>query len=202
MDTYFPNVPTIMFTLVQFIFHDSTALIYRDLVLYDNYLMFYFMLFFLFVSVALMNLVTAVVIEGSMAQQEKDKAVEDAYTKEMQRMLLPKMIKIFQELDKDGSGELSFKEFSEAPQDVQDQMSVLMDASLIEDLFDIMDDDGTGTVSMTEFFDGLTQSVVSNVPIEHLRILKKLDRCLQKENVGNELLGQVIDELQKPHRRR
>jgi hypothetical protein len=152
--------------------------------------------------VALMNLVTAVVIEGSMAQQEKDKAVEDAYTKEMQRMLLPKMIKIFQELDKDGSGELSFKEFSEAPQDVQDQMSVLMDASLIEDLFDIMDDDGTGTVSMEEFFDGLTQSVVSNVPIEHLRILKKLDRCLQKENVGNELLGQVIDELQKPHRRR
>ena len=117
--------------------------------------------------------------------------------KEMQREILPKMVKIFEELDEDGSGELSYQEFVQAPQGVQDEMHVLMEPGELEDLFDIMDEDGTGSVSHEEFFNGLILALVSNVPMEQLRIFKKLDRCLQAEDAGNAMLRQVIEEIQK-----
>ena len=76
-------------------------------------------------------------------------------------------------------------------------MHVLMEPSELEDLFDIMDEDGTGSVSHEEFFNGLTLALVSNVPIEQLRIFKKLDRCLRTEESVYIMSKQVMQDTQK-----
>jgi hypothetical protein len=110
VDKYFPDVFTVMLTLVRFVFHDSTSEIYRPLVLYDRSLVLYFMVFFLFVSIALMNLVTAVILEENIEQRNRDAELHNVLQKEMKRELLPKMVKIFEDLDADKSGELTFEE--------------------------------------------------------------------------------------------
>merc|ERR1719213_393050 len=99
----------------------------------------------------------------------------------MKRELLPKMVKIFEDLDADKSGELTFEELLDAPQSVKDEMNVLIEVEDLGELFDIMDEDGTGTVSMEEFFECLTKMAISNVPIDQLRVLKKIDRCIRSE---------------------
>ena len=195
IDKYFSDVLTLMFTLVQFVFHDSTAKIYRGLVLHDKSLICYFMLFFLFVSVALMNLVTAVVLEGSMDQHNRDIEVNNAYKKEMQKELLPRMARIFEDLDADHSGEISMEELLGAPKHVKDELSVIIKTTELEELFEIMDEDGTGTVSMDEFFECLSRTVIADVSIDQLRVIKKLDRCIRSEDEMNDSLGQVREEL-------
>merc|ERR1719443_78537 len=62
---YFSSVTVIMLTLVQFITMDSIGSIYTPIVHKSPYLVTYFMIFLIVVSVSLMNLVTAVIVEGA-----------------------------------------------------------------------------------------------------------------------------------------
>ena len=105
------------------------------------------------------------------------------------------MVRIFEELDTDGSGELTFQELLDAPQNVKDEMNVLININELEDLFEIMDEDGTGTVSMDEFFECLSRTVIADVSIDQLRVIKKLDRCIRSEDEMTDSLKQIREEL-------
>jgi hypothetical protein len=78
---------------------------------------------------------------------------------------------------------------------VKDEMNVLIEVQDLGELFDIMDEDGTGTVSMEEFFECLTKMAISNVPIDQLRVLKKIDRCIRSEDEMTDSLKQIREEL-------
>merc|ERR1719316_2376548 len=84
---YFSSVTVIMLTLVQFITMDSIGSIYTPIVHRRPYLIMYFVFFLIVVSVSLMNLVTAVIVEGAIEQGKQDKEVQKAY--DNKRMAAP-----------------------------------------------------------------------------------------------------------------
>merc|ERR1712098_828694 len=97
-----------MVTLCQLVTFDSVGQIYRPMMTGDGpglkklYCGFYFGLFMLFVSVALMNLVTAVMVEGSIEQAKQDKDAMRLYEAARVGSILPRLREMFDLLDSDG----------------------------------------------------------------------------------------------------
>ncbi|CAE8648393.1 unnamed protein product, partial [Polarella glacialis] len=104
-----------MVTLVQFISCDSVASVYHPLVIHKPVLVIYFGLIIMFVPIALMNLVTAVLVEGAMEQAQQDKDVEKADLKQKVMADLPHLFAVFDELDADGSGFITREEMEQVP---------------------------------------------------------------------------------------
>merc|ERR1719399_135750 len=73
VDTFWCDIPTSMLTLVSFVNLDSISSMYVPMIKKDITLVFYFMPFILVVSIALMNLVTAVIVEGAIEQAHADR---------------------------------------------------------------------------------------------------------------------------------
>merc|ERR1719323_1796079 len=70
---WFPDLASIMLTLLQFVCLDSVGAIYRPLVAKQYHLVFYFVSIILVVPIVLMNLVTAVIVESAIEQAGQDK---------------------------------------------------------------------------------------------------------------------------------
>merc|ERR1719443_2805480 len=93
-----------MMTLIQFITLDSIGHIYTPLCHKQPYLIMYFVIFIILVSVSLMNLVTAVLTQGAIEQRKQDTEVFKAYEHQRVMKLVPYFKNLFHELDEDGSG--------------------------------------------------------------------------------------------------
>merc|ERR1719419_1028970 len=93
-----------MLTLLQFVSLDSIAAVYFPLIKEKWYLVFYFGPIMLLVSISLMNLVTATIVEHAMQQAKDDK---DAYRQaqvQKVRDLTPIFRSFFHMLDQDSDG--------------------------------------------------------------------------------------------------
>merc|ERR1719197_2267046 len=112
-----------MLTLVQFLTLDSIGTIYAPMIMVEPSLVLYFVTFLLVCSIAMMNLVTAVIVQGSLEQAEADKEVEAAYKKQAMVKLMPTIRAAFLELDDDGSGEVTVDEVMAAPDDVKQELA-------------------------------------------------------------------------------
>merc|ERR1712226_991594 len=66
------SIPKIMLTLVQIVNLDSAAAMYTPMITYDWKLVPFFLAFWLVVSITLMNLVTATIVEGALKAAEAD----------------------------------------------------------------------------------------------------------------------------------
>jgi len=76
IDEYFSSIDTVMVTFVQFVTVDSVSSIYWPLVKNRRYLFFYFGLVIVVVSIVLMNLVTANLVETAIARSKRDEEME------------------------------------------------------------------------------------------------------------------------------
>ena len=88
-----------MITLSQFVTQDSIAAIYSPLIKARPVLVLYFLALLFIVSIALMNLVTAVLVEGALehARQEKEphgtaSGAQKAFTRDLGRGVCPKFL--------------------------------------------------------------------------------------------------------------
>ena len=72
VEKYFPDLLHTMVSLVQFVSADSMAQIYWPLVEKEGLLMIYIGAVILVVSVVLMNLITAVVVNGAAQSASED----------------------------------------------------------------------------------------------------------------------------------
>merc|ERR1719469_1764533 len=72
--TFFRSIPISMLTLVQFVCVDSIGNIYKPLIEKNPLLMTpYFVVLILVISIVLMNLVTAIIVNGALEQAADDK---------------------------------------------------------------------------------------------------------------------------------
>eukprot|EP00929_Paragymnodinium_shiwhaense_P060790 TRINITY_DN30344_c0_g2_i1.p1 TRINITY_DN30344_c0_g2~~TRINITY_DN30344_c0_g2_i1.p1 ORF type:complete len:709 (+),score=112.08 TRINITY_DN30344_c0_g2_i1:49-2127(+) len=156
---HFGSMQVAMLTLLQVLTLDSISAVYRPLILEGGNKSWlaavYFILYILVVSIALMNLVTAVMVEGATQQAFEDKEFKDKYEEEQRRKMFPAMRHVFQTLDLDGDGEVSLAELSCADEDLQETLRGLTGSWSWNpfDLFTLMDTDCDGIVRVEEFLE-------------------------------------------------
>eukprot|EP00930_Biecheleria_cincta_P028971 TRINITY_DN20164_c0_g1_i1.p1 TRINITY_DN20164_c0_g1~~TRINITY_DN20164_c0_g1_i1.p1 ORF type:complete len:564 (-),score=86.41 TRINITY_DN20164_c0_g1_i1:21-1481(-) len=182
---YFPNLEVSMLTLLRFVFFDNTFEIYEPMLMRNPWLAILFALFLLIVSIAMMNLVTAVIVEGAIEQGKQDKEVEQEHKKQLIKSMIPALTAMFYEMDEDGNGTLTFEELQRCGDDLQDELMMNMKAESLEELFDMIDVDGSGEVEIDEFCIGVSKIASSDQPVEFIRILKQLhglSLAVEKQN--------------------
>ncbi|CAD7956622.1 unnamed protein product [Amoebophrya sp. A25] len=175
MNTEFRDVPAVMLTLFGFATLDSVNRIYAPMIKVQPFLIFYFMPFILIVSIAMMNLVTAVLVENALESSKNDKEMNAVYAKIKLEAMMPEIKKMFNTLDADGSGEISKEELI-GGLDANPMMKMELQHFLGNQdplhLFDILDVDGDGEIGISEFCDYLLERVTSEAPVEVTRVAK------------------------------
>merc|ERR1712008_254218 len=105
-----------MLSLLQFVSMDSISSLYFPLILEDPGLMFYFIPFILIVSVSLMNLVTAVIIEGAIEQGNQDREVMARYKQHSFKQMQPHLRQMFKDIDMNSDNSITREELLQAPE--------------------------------------------------------------------------------------
>lgn len=190
---YFGNLGKTVMTLMQFVTMDSLATIYFPLIVEEPLLLCFFLPILIFVSIGLMNLVTAALVENAMehaAQQAED---EKVVLKKKVRGAMPSLLKIFHTIDKDNSGMITRDELQNVPMDIlPPKVLAAVCVDNWEELFEYLDIDGTGSLSQVEFVEGLLNLCLLDMPIATIQTLKLLQ--LIRASVS-----QIQSKLQAPH---
>ena len=121
-----------------------------------------------------MNLVTAVIVEGSLDQASADKEVNSAYKAAEMKKLIPQIKELFIKMDADQSGELELDEVLNADIETQEELAKVMEMDDLQELFEILDIDSSGSLGIDEFVEGITKLITSDAPKETLRMQKSL----------------------------
>eukprot|EP00930_Biecheleria_cincta_P045090 TRINITY_DN31078_c0_g1_i1.p1 TRINITY_DN31078_c0_g1~~TRINITY_DN31078_c0_g1_i1.p1 ORF type:complete len:616 (-),score=106.99 TRINITY_DN31078_c0_g1_i1:3-1850(-) len=175
VEQHFSSLPATLLTFLQFISLDSCAAIYSPLIKRNPALILYFLAVMFVVPIALMNLVTAVLVEGALENAEADKQLHASEMHEVLIDALPKLEQIFQTMDDDGDGMLTQMEVRNIPSEmIPEELFKQGSVSSMEDLFLMLDVDGRGWLLKDEFLDGLISVLVMNVPIQTVQTLKLL----------------------------
>eukprot|EP00439_Symbiodinium_sp_Y106_P063591 s1452_g9.t2 len=120
------------------------------------------------------NLVTAVLVEGALSHASADREVEKLDLREKLQKQMPRLLTIFGEIDKDGSGTLTMEEMSH-------ELRAKTNISSMHDVFEMLDVDGGGELTREEFVDGLLNLFLHDVPatsVQTLRLLRSVDNKL------------------------
>jgi len=188
VDNNFASLSGTMITLMQFVTLDSISSIYCPLVREFPGLLLYFLPIILIVSISLMNMVTAVLVESALTQANNDREVQKYIAIKKTREERPIFQALFKQLDKDGNQSIELSELSKL--DLADFPPLFRQAfqdfkfeSVLE-MFEILDCDVSGSIMEEEFVDGflnLSLAEFQQVPPELILILK-LSRAMGRKN--------------------
>lgn len=174
VDDYFSSVQVTMLTLVQFVCLDGVSGIYKPLIERDMFLAPYLLGCILVIGIVLMNLITAVIVNGALERAGEDREVIRAGAQAKKKKLIWNLRKMFKRLDCDNSGQVTLDEIANL---TDDDKAMLYNALTITDpseVFAALDVNGGGSLDIDEFCDGIWQLAISNAPIEIKRIEKQV----------------------------
>lgn len=133
------------------------AMYYEALVPLSWYYPASFLLFILFAMFAVVNIVTGVFVESALQANLKDKDIVVQEEIQAKRKYLISMREIFEEMDEDGKGTISQREFEAKLQDERVIMyfhALKLDVSDAATLFQLLDYDNSDEVGIDEFLEG------------------------------------------------
>jgi hypothetical protein len=173
INTHWDSLPKTMLTLFQFI-PWPLASIFLPMCRHKPHLFMFFCSYLLLVSVCLMNLVTAVIVERSLTQAAQDKHIAKLHRASIVDKLMPKYKAMFKDLDTDGDGKITLEEFGACDDAVRDELCELFNTEDFIELFEMLDADGGGTVTIDEFCDEMVKLSTTVESVEHLRTMKQM----------------------------
>mmetsp|Transcript_41553 Transcript_41553/g.96734 ORF Transcript_41553/g.96734 Transcript_41553/m.96734 type:complete len:575 (+) Transcript_41553:68-1792(+) len=165
-------------TFLQFATLDSIAGVYYPLIMVKPELFCFFAPMLIFISIGLMNLVTAVLVENALEQSAEQAEADKKELQESLKRAIPALIDVFNDLDEDHNGMLTYEELQNVfledfvPRRLMDSIHV----ETMADFFQYLDVDASGEVSQTEFVEGLLHFYLQDVPIWTIQTLKLLKR--------------------------
>lgn len=171
----FGTLPQAMFTLLQVMTLDSWTFICRPMMKKVGWVALFYIALILLIVMVLLNLITAVIVENAFAIVQED---EEAALKEKEKQKEEEIEKfglMFHEMDTDGNGTLSYKEFiaaSETPAVITKLKALEIEKNELDELWDLLDD-GHDAVTIDEFCEGL-RKVQSEVKA------KEIMECIRK----------------------
>jgi len=176
VNTYFSSLPTTILFLVQFVTMDSIAAVYMPLVKAKPLLALYFAALLLVVSIALMNMVLANIVEQALHSAHSDKELESKVRRQQIKEMIPILEEIFNNLSRDSKSLLTLDQLmeidmSKLPESVQEYFR----SESVADLFDILDIDRSGEVSKEEFIEGIMSFCISAEPATSFHMRKVLE---------------------------
>jgi len=194
--THFSTIPRTMMSLTLFVTRGlggaAVQSIMIPMVERHPFLLLFFTIHILVTSVTLMNLITAVLVNGAIEQSNTDKEAMRFYKAQRLRKMLPRVREMFEELDQDGSGALTLDELVNAPEEVREELLKYMKGDDILELFECIDVDDSGTIEVDEFCDGLARLTLSETPVETLRMMRQLQLIRREAN-----FDQLHDTIQR-----
>jgi len=140
------------------------------------------------VSIALMNLVTAIMVESSLRQAKEDQVAQKAWESQKKKSLMPKLRLMFDEMDEDNSGGLDIEELRGASDEIKSQLQRICNMDDVEEIFKSLDYDDSGTVDIDEFCDGMLKAT-SDKPGELTRIMKQCAEILHNTRQAAAILN-------------
>lgn len=147
-----------MFTLFQLMTLDTWAdLIARPMMETHPELGLFFVFFVTVAVFVVMNLITAVIVENAFAIAKDDQEQTAKMNERNKKRELKSLSELFQEIDIDGSGKLTKKEFMTALSNPRVTHKLLLLEMSNQDLIEAWEllDDGDGELDITEFASGL-----------------------------------------------
>merc|ERR1740129_1806291 len=181
-DQYFSSLPVTMLSLVQFLSMDSVAGMYTPLIRADGKLVIYFSMLVLIVSIVMMNLITAVIVETALDNTSKSLAEKEAVERDRRKQVVKEVREMLNDVDEDKSGKVSRQELYAAPRAVKDEICKMMQ---VEELDDAIEELGgmnhDDCISIDDFCTGVVEAAVYDGPIEMHRVIKHTS--IMKEHV-------------------
>ncbi|CAJ1419233.1 unnamed protein product [Effrenium voratum] len=169
-----------MITLVQFVTLDSMANMYKPLVKADWRLAFYFIGMVLAISIVLMNLITAVIVNSALEQASNNKEIQRVQENKRRKKTIEELRNMFSRLDHDGSGTITLAEIMEATEEDQIMLKKFLTLDSPLEIFCMLDIDNSGQLNIEEFCEGVMEHVTSDRSVEFKRIDKNFKQ-LRKE---------------------
>merc|ERR1712060_153509 len=175
----------------------GVGVVFRPLIKARPELAVYFISFIMLVSIALMNLVTAIMVESSLRQAKEDQEAHKAWESQKKKALMPKLRIMFREMDEDGSGQLDISELRGASEEIKSQLQRICNMEDVEEIFKSLDYDESGAVDIDEFCEGMLKAT-SDRPGELIRILKQCSEISQNTRDCMDLLNKKSDSRPSP----
>ncbi|CAE7452806.1 Scn1a [Symbiodinium natans] len=205
VEDHFSSLYVSMITLSQFVTSDSIAAIYLPLMKKKPELTIYFLLLMIIVSISLMNLVTAVIVEGALEHARQDREEEQKLLTASAKNMLTEISDLFKGLDHDNNEMLSVSEVQRAefekkvavPSHILDKASV----DSMTELFAKLDIDHSGILTREEFTEGLLNIFLLDIPVADMQVMKMvrmLRTGVQKIEADLAMLKRVVCESNMP----
>eukprot|EP00930_Biecheleria_cincta_P039492 TRINITY_DN27147_c0_g1_i1.p1 TRINITY_DN27147_c0_g1~~TRINITY_DN27147_c0_g1_i1.p1 ORF type:complete len:646 (+),score=118.97 TRINITY_DN27147_c0_g1_i1:34-1938(+) len=146
-----------------------------------------YLVYITFVLFALANVITGVFVENAKASGKKDREIVIQEEMAVKRRYVNDMRTIFEEMDFDSTGRITWEEFQstlEDPRVVAYFSALKLDVTDIRHLFRLLDADNSGEIGYTEFVEGCwsLQGVATSLDTKILRLeVESLRRSVMKD---------------------
>jgi len=192
---HFSSLPRILLSLIQFVTGDSISGIYFPLIVNRPMLCIYFVALIITVTLALMNLVVATLVEDAISMARMDSDMEAVYTRRKLNAIKPGIKEWFHQIDTDEDGALTMQEvvaFVQSGLVVPAELKGILTEAHIVDLYEGLDIDGDGVVTINEFVDCLCNAAVSDVPLETMRMVQMLRTAMSQISRMEKVLHELV----------
>merc|ERR1712113_635270 len=132
------------------------------------------------VTLALMNLVTALVVEDAIASARMDEDMETLYNRKMAKQMVPSLTQLFRSLDRTSDDCVELDEIVSALRDglnIPPDLKGIVTEERVVDLFDFFDQDNDLKLSEEEFVNGMCQVAINGQSIEMTQVLHIVRKC-------------------------
>jgi len=186
IDRHFYSVDISMLSFLQFVTMDSISAMYFPLIQQRGYLFVFFFALILVVSISLVNIITANLLEVAISNSTKDKEMQE----ESMRQLRPEIVAVFEEMDENGDKLLTREEVLKCKDSLPSVLAKRWPDGRLVELFDMLDIDSSGSIDMDEFIDGVLQLAGDGTSFTTLRLLKGVTQIkIGQQRQMNELLS-------------